>query len=1434
MTEVSNKTPPNKSASAIKEGDVTNKSTELSTYANDGESSKVVMSKPLLKLKLLNILRHENVFQKLVDLIKQQKAQLTKEQESLQHAREKTSNNNNNNYNSGNTNNKNESEMEDTESLDAGEPSSSSSDAFDVLHLLLHYAVQVSPLQMIKEIVNNFVINEDNKLLNLDINYQDADGNTALHLAAYQSRSDVVQFLMSQTPYINDCVLNKRHLQPIEMCKDMNTASIMQTWRAKYITEIATEFRLAFNNRDFGHLETILENPRNFELLDINGTDPSTGDTVLHEFVKKKDIVMVRWILNHGGDPFKRDKNGKLPIDLVNYNKMSTNQTSNNEVPSKITTSDIPRSSATNVALNQELKKVLQQAARDQSVIDITNNLHEPPTFKGYLRKWTNFAQGYKLRWFVLDSEGTLSYYKDQDDTSNACRGSLNMSNCYLHLDSSEKLKFEIVGGSAGSIRWHLKGNHPVETNRWVWAIQGAIRYAKDRDLALKQGTSNTTSTITNQTSSAQTNNNNNNKNASGLQKQPVHPNPSAMHSAGSKQTSPNASFTHLPRATTSTAAGSAPHKLTVDSVTTSAGGGNANQGNGHSRGSSAITSPKSNSNEFYKSHKRTNTQNSIQSGLNENLTEDGKQYVEKLKSLDDDGRRSVTSQESFSNSAALPQMHLSNKQNNRLPSITFSQSAANTSDEGEDEDGDYDDDEEEGEDALETRILEENFYSDKGQKNSQFFTNVGPYAAKISMLERSIAIELSSLNDLFAAGDFENDESVVDAAQRSLKTMSESFKHLRRIQVKRDKKLIKMLLKQKEINNLWIKSVKDLEIELMQKQDKLGALAGEKKKLVKLLHKSKTDESCNDKMKKEIMQWQKSSIDDSDEDDDEFFDAEDVQSAPEEDSEAEIDDHPAATKGDGGAPQDDAKIDYGSKLESEKTTLKGTPSNLDQRSTMGSTLADNTPATEDGKGDKNGKGEKNEKSAKNEKVATKTPDESAVAAPKINVSVPSFVATPHVTNPPQTKSFEKLITEGTFAGYEDGIRKKLSLSKDDRPSVSLWSVLKSMVGKDMTKMTLPVSFNEPTSLLQRVAEDMEYDNLLEKAANASQDSTLRLLYVSVFAASAYASTQLRVAKPFNPLLGETFEYARPDRDYRFFTEQVSHHPPISAVWCESPKYDYYGESNVDSKFNGRSFDFKHLGLWYVKLRPDGKQSKEDETYTFHKPNNQVVGILVGNPQVDNYGDMEIKNHTTGDRCVLHFKARGWRSNHAYEVKGEVYNAKGGKEWVLGGHWNEDLYAKKVLQPNSSEEIKIDDKKSSSSSSSPSEGTDAKYDGSKFLLWKAAPRPDSPFNLTSFAITLNAPQPKLVPYLPRTDTRLRPDQRAMEDGKYDLAGDEKHRVEEKQRAVRKKREAGNIKYKPKWFMKKVHPITKAQYWEFTGEYWKKRENHDLADCPDIF
>jgi hypothetical protein len=54
------------------------------------------------------------------------------------------------------------------------------------------------------------------------------------------------------------------------------------------------------------------------------------------------------------------------------------------------------------------------------------------------------------------------------------------------------------------------------------------------------------------------------------------------------------------------------------------------------------------------------------------------------------------------------------------------------------------------------------------------------------------------------------------------------------------------------------------------------------------------------------------------------------------------------------------------------------------------------------------------------------------------------------------------------YAGYEL-LRSSLRLKEDERPSTSLWSVLKHSIGKDLTKISFPVFFNEPTSMLQRM-----------------------------------------------------------------------------------------------------------------------------------------------------------------------------------------------------------------------------------------------------------------------------------------------------------------------------------------------------------------------------
>lgn len=1203
----------------------------------------------------------------------------------------------------------------------------------EVVKMILHYAVQVAPLQLVKDIVTN---KESFKNLEfsfeiININEKDNTGNTPLHLAAFQGRADVVSFLMDLSG-INDTIVNNLNLQPVEMCKDLNVAQLMQYKRSNYVNEISLEFRNAFNNRDFQYLESILSNPRNFNLLDINGMDPKTGDTVLHEFVKKRDVIMCRWLLEHGADPFKRDAKGKLPIDLLK--KIDVANANDNQFPSTTQNTFNNATATTKLAIDMELKKLLDKSAMEQSVIDITgvnsaapvsssnsenkininnNRIATPPTFKGYLRKWTNFAQGYKLRYFILSDDGKLSYYIDQADTQNACRGSLNVSNCSLYLDSSEKLKFEIIsstGNSAADIRWHLKGNHPIETNRWVWAIQGAIRYAKDKSKGLIP--SQTTKQLHETLSLIENVDDVNNQLKQVDDLLTIH---SSQHPSMEQQSQ-----------ATATVPISAVEALKNNNI-------------GSAKSDETIS-------------------------VDENVAENN----------------NVDNSNATINSVPLLSVNDTASDNVALMSINLMQ---------ESEESDSED--EENENAEMFDII-------NGTNGEDLQISYGPFSHKLHMLKRSIGIDFTELIELLSDDEIANDDNkdIWNTVNKTLITMNNNFEKLNEYTQQRDKKLISMLSKQRDLNNVWIQSMKDLELELIEKDTKLIKSEKEMRSLKKSLGNVSKNLNSNaqtvsadnnenaetiksnanferiSKLQEEVPEAIKSTIEDGDSDVDEFFDAEEFSDT----------DTPLET-----FENNDTKEGE----EGEEGEFKVSTNNVEKAE---------------------GQNEKEDIEVNTKEASLK----------EQNDNIQNCVTDLQIAKQETFKATKM------FDGYENGHRDRLALDSDTRPKVSLWGVLKSMVGKDMTKMALPVSFNEPSSLLQRLAEDVEYSSILTEAAKFS-DSTLRMLYVAAFTISPYASTVNRIAKPFNPLLGETFEYANAQENYRFFTEQVSHHPPISATWAESTKWDYYGESNVDTKFNGRAFIIKHLGRWFCNIRPDNDTNGvKEEKYTWGKPQSTVIGILVGKPELDNSGEMKIQNVTTGDYCIINFKARGWTAVGAYEVRGEVFNKEGKKCWSLGGHWNDSIYAKKA------NDLAMENNIADGEDKTPLYEV-PKLNGNKFLIWKVHKRDVGvPFNLTPFAITLNDPNADLIKYVAPTDSRLRPDQRAMEDGDYDLAATAKHKLEEKQRAVRKERENTGAKYQPKYFTLDMDLDTNTRIWKYNDNYWTKRPKSEWNDSYEIF
>lgn len=58
---------------------------------------------------------------------------------------------------------------------------------------------------------------------------------------------------------------------------------------------------------------------------------------------------------------------------------------------------------------------------------------------------------------------------------------------------------------------------------------------------------------------------------------------------------------------------------------------------------------------------------------------------------------------------------------------------------------------------------------------------------------------------------------------------------------------------------------------------------------------------------------------------------------------------------------------------------------------------------------------------------------------------------------------------------YVQKYRDCLPALKNPDQKVSIWKIIKDSVGQDLSRVTVPVYFNEPLSMLQKFAEVMEY-----------------------------------------------------------------------------------------------------------------------------------------------------------------------------------------------------------------------------------------------------------------------------------------------------------------------------------------------------------------------
>ncbi|KAJ7979418.1 Oxysterol-binding protein [Quillaja saponaria] len=238
-------------------------------------------------------------------------------------------------------------------------------------------------------------------------------------------------------------------------------------------------------------------------------------------------------------------------------------------------------------------------------------------------------------------------------------------------------------------------------------------------------------------------------------------------------------------------------------------------------------------------------------------------------------------------------------------------------------------------------------------------------------------------------------------------------------------------------------------------------------------------------------------------------------------------------------------------------------------------------------------------------------------------------------------------------------LQRILSLFKNVRP------------GSDLTRLQLPPLFNFPKSQLQCYGESVycTASDLLSKCNNG-ENPLERLTSVVAWSISTTRPGTFGVV-PYNPILGETHHVSR--RNLNVLLEQVSHHPPVSALhatdekenieamWCQQPAPKFYGTS-VEVQVHGKR---------QLKLLNHG------ETYEMNSP--QLLIRILPVPGVDWVGNVTIRCPETKLVAELHYRSNsflGFRGNQRL-IKGKIYDSLSSKIlYEVDGHWDRTVTVK--------------------------------------------------------------------------------------------------------------------------------------------------------------
>lgn len=281
----------------------------------------------------------------------------------------------------------------------------------------------------------------------------------------------------------------------------------------------------------------------------------------------------------------------------------------------------------------------------------------------------------------------------------------------------------------------------------------------------------------------------------------------------------------------------------------------------------------------------------------------------------------------------------------------------------------------------------------------------------------------------------------------------------------------------------------------------------------------------------------------------------------------------------------------------------------------------------------------------------------------------------------------------------------------EEHKNVILHLLSQLKLGMDLTKVVLPTFILEKRSLLEMFADCMAHPDLFLRIPDMPTPESRILAVVEWYLTSFHSGRQGSIAKkPYNPIIGESFhcswstdEVASTDpgshltADQRssvpsgqlsapthgnvsqsvsshnvshhselyYCAEQVSHHPPVSAFYFESPEKQLYMEASVwtRSKFMGMSIGVAMIGKVHLNLLSYG------EEYEFSLPSAYARSILTV-PWVELGDKVTLTCEKTGFSAAVIFHTKPFYGGRLHKVTAEVKNPSGELVCKVSGEWN--------------------------------------------------------------------------------------------------------------------------------------------------------------------